>query len=568
MAPHSRIVIFTNFIFVAFVSLIVFWAKPQFEENAHLIKLIMYDCNGLMKDFYHFNDLIFWQTVLQKLYSVSYTVPWFPVFVIVLSSFSIVFILNLILKVGSKKSIPASVTLFLVFFLFFLLLNNLYWVEYDRVAFIVSGSAVIFFIVIPDLFSQQKSQILVYTIATIWYIGGVCLRPEIGIVTFVALSPTICLLFYPRITYCAKVFLPVFVVILCFTLAYGYNLMFSEEYYYKTEPDIEYELLDRANIVPLSKMTTKEDSMRYIAVTQQWMLGDLNNTPVEFIRQLLNKDNTWYNRVFFFLQPVEGRDRSILHLGKWFDMIKVKSIYSVYIFILFMLIYYVNGVGLALLTALSFFVLSFFISLSFSINSFDRIIEPLMGLGCVVHTLVLFKGNGLYKLHKLNKLISLFSVAAVVVLLACKLLEFKAKTDELSVEQRSVKEKIQRACSSNNRKYVVIFLDQVCLNTGDALQVFDVFNNKTLILSDFAQFSANSNFLATTQERTGCKGTDFLCRMKFIQDHASESVVIATKDRLNFFTDYMGALYGYKFNVVSSNNIWLSHTTYIWLPEK
>lgn len=560
--------LFVNLVLVISLAILLFWVKPQYEENAHLLKLIMYDCTGLMKNFYHFNDLVFWQPLLQWLYAANYNVPWFPILVIGLTFFSLVVVFNSILVVGTKKNIPEWVSISILLLLFFILSDNLYWIEPDRVAFIVSGLALVFFTLIPDLLDGRKRRLTAYLFASIWYVGGICLRPEIGTVIFIAFAPGICLLFYPKPFRALKVFLPIIVIVVCFALAYGYLVVFSNDYYYKTEPDIEYELLDRRNIVPLSDMTSGEDSAKYLAVTQYWMLGDVDRTTVEFVRKTIDKNNTWFDRLLFFLRPVEHKDKRLINLEGWVDMMLTKPIYALYILFLCLLLFYTRGIQIALFTGLSFVVLTIFVSLSFTINSFARITDPMLGLGCVLHTVVLYKQRGWEKPPLNNSLIPILSIIAILALFSQKLFHFKAETRYLSIKQTSIRKTLQQACESTDRKYVVIFLDQVCLNTGDALQVFDVFNGKTLLLPDFAQFSANSYFLSTTQRRTNCEATDFLCRMKFIQDHANESIIIGAKDRLDFFKYYMQNVYKYKFDVTQSPHIWLDYTTYIWLPSK
>ena len=553
-------------IFLALLFLLCeWWVRPHFEENFALWKLWLYASDGYTQGFHHLNDVIIWQEILEFLYGYDSSVAWFPLFVLFFSFLSVIIIVNASLFLAKDKGLSLPMALALVLILLPLLMANWFWVHQNRVAFLMCGSAILATMAVYGS-SNYHLKKWVFPGAVVWFVGGMFFRPEAALATLAILAPGYLIYFGGML----KKGLPPYLVFgSILFLFFGYfflKILNSHDFYYRTEPDVEYEIVDRRNVVPVSAMKTREDSLRYMAVTHYWMLGDVQKSDPEFIRSLLNKPSGFFDRFLFFLRPSSGNEKQFVNASSWYELVLanrfVVYLYGIVLLLALFLVGWKRVMIIGGFWALSTLLLSF----SFSINGYHRILEPMLALIGYMGVFILLVGISPAVSKKKHFILGVLLSAVAFGYIATQIYDAKQRSLRLSAAEAERKRRVEDVMEMSKRPLVWLHLEAAPLDTDDALVAFKGFGDKKLILSELVQCSANSGFLRQTTLMTGCEGTDFLCRIKYLKNHMHEIVIIATRERLKFYDDYMWGVYGLKTDFSTAYAIPLDGDVYFWLP--
>jgi hypothetical protein len=383
------------------------------------------------------------------------------------------------------------------------------------------------------------------------------------------------LLLLPSVVYiCAKVrtgvvwgLLPALPV----TLALGYFFYQAEtssDFRWQLEPDVEHELMDRRNLAPLHAQATGADSARQYAVALNWMLGDVEKNNATYVRSLINKPATWAHRYLFFMYPSAAQVPGLSFGQRVIGFLQVHCIY--FILLLGLLLTAAGSLAGVKRLHMALFVAGALLLLasSFTVNQYNRITQPLMAV-TFCWALYLWIGS-----------FSKTTMAAVpsqrlwrVVLMACTVLltgytlhsNHQTAYTENQLEAQ-IESRLNRVLQNHPQRTWVVTAANYTAYKTPALQPFTGFGNKSLLLPEIGQYSANPFFLSTIAQLTGCPPTNFECRMQFINNHKSEVIIIANKRRLQLYEYYMQAVYGLNLNWSNSPRIHLADDTYCWLP--
>ena len=98
---------------------------------------------------------------------------------------------------------------------------------------------------------------------------------------------------------------------LIFIFAFFYDIQNSEQFYKQIEPELEYELMSRNNIVDGSGMMNEVDSFRYQAVFNG-MWGDASTNDADFLRSLV-KPNRSNNVTYLFKNALKALEEAMLN---------------------------------------------------------------------------------------------------------------------------------------------------------------------------------------------------------------------------------------------------------------
>jgi hypothetical protein len=189
--------------------------------------------------------------------------------------------------------------------------EHLVYLNFTRVAFLSSFSG-LFAVLINQVqgrstFSSDAFHRLLFTV-------GALTRPESGLLALLicGMFYAVCLAAGPLtriVTNGIRVFAMPSAIALFILLWYGLDISRSDEFYKQIEPDLEYELMVRNNIVPVTEMGSTRDSLRYEAV-YRGLWGDATTNDVTFLRSLV-RDRTW-----------NANWRSYVY-GSWYSVSKV-----------------------------------------------------------------------------------------------------------------------------------------------------------------------------------------------------------------------------------------------------
>ena len=532
----------------------------HFEDHFAMYKMIVYETRDLTKNFHYMNDIMGWETAIGKMQHLFPSISWWSVFVTGSVAGSFILLHFIILKKSIAHGHPSVFTGFLLSLLWLFFFWNLFWVHHNRAAFFLAGSSLLCSTAYSEAEKNRsyywKNQLLFLVFA-----AGVFWRMEAGIVSFLLLLPMLAL----RTSFNFKNFFraygahTAFIIILL--SVYFFKTYYHPDFYYALEPETEYELSARGNVVPLSAMKTPQDSMKYIAVTKNWMLGDIQTTTPGYIRSLISKPSDQMHRYFFFLFPKSGT-RTEINLSSFFVSNTLLLLNLLFLLCLFAFARVWRSA--LLLSGYALFGIVLLLS-SFTVEGMNRVIEPFIFL--LVAAVILVANERLqFKAHPAFSagclLLTLINLSA----LGKETLNARSLSNELCRNESDTRQKTDKYINTSGRSIVLPVMDFSVFNTG-VFVPYNGFPGKKLLFFEYGQFSASPHFLKTIAAATGCTETDFGCRLRYLNDHKENFIVIARPKVVDFMEQYARKMYDIPLQLKRGSSVELNEETTIWFPE-
>lgn len=543
-----------------------FVCKPHFEESFSQWKLIMGLSESYTKNFHKFNDLFLIQYFFEALYAWNERVPWLPLVLFSLSFASIGIITKFLFTATFVRTQNSLLVFAFVFLVMALLCSNLLYIHHTRTSFLLTLCGWLVLISAESEKIIYKTKLVVTKFFALVIIAlGVLFRPEAGIVMSSVIG--VSLLFSDRRVLIRSRYVSLAIAgCLGLIIYFGYECLNSDSFYYQLEPDVEYEVVNRRNVIDPPANESVADKYRRMAITQYWMLGDVKLNDAGFVRACLDKPTTLLHRFGFFLFPSKSATNDTApESGAW--------IHKVAYAVLLMLI---------LLEAIAVFKTAFrkvplhFLSVVFwfavlfwgmaAISRYNRVVEPFL----VATIIWSWWFNAAHVPVFKAKLLKGFAAVVVAVLLAFIGLMVHAKNydvaQQLNHSEEHVDQVVRQVISEHPERDCVVMAYDFVVNQNSALKPFNGFSGKKLLVVEYAQFSANPDFLHASAVVTGCAEGDFNCTMSFIENNKDRMIVIGKEYRLKFYEDYMKFVYATEFNVTSGQKVPLAEDAFFWLP--
>ena len=541
----------------------LFLVKIHLDENTSLIKLIWGEKNGYFVGFDYIKDPGIWAYLFDSFYAALPSFEWVPAIILILSFTSIALILNLALTAILQTTGQKTPYVLLLCVLIVLLNENLVWIHHTRAAFLMCGSSILIalFLYARPSFRLRKFW---YFLSLMWFVGGMLLRPETALGSLMMMGLGVLLFFGKNVRASFNTLGPHILFLLSLGCYYIYHVANNTNYYYKLEPDVEYEMMDRNNIIPLSEMKNAKDSVKYEAIVHFWSQGDFTKTTPEFTRSLLNKPDDLVHRLFFFAFPPNTPQEK--HEKRYEGFPFLLSDIGVFLFCLI-----IAGLSLFLYgkrtgSFTTFYILASItlILFTFSINRYGRIVDPLTGLLC---SLGLF--SLLLNFPTGRKAFSRVFLLFIGLFLAGYTYVRFAETVKLSKKYTFVETRTTHAVDSlmrsSSRKYVYLTPTFSTFEMSP-FKPFHEFPNKQLIITEFAQYSVHKPFLKRLSEITGCEESDYLCRFQFLKTHEKDLIIISHEERLAFIDKYLRTMYGFETGFSKKPSTPLYDDVRVWMP--
>jgi hypothetical protein len=249
---------------------------------------------GTPYDHFYFFGHVGLLTIYAHLYKMFPEIPWMN-FVLYLSIGTSLFLIILSFVKSFKKSFLLGFVLFVI--AAFYIEQHVFFIH-TRVSFLLSFSALF------CLLSSQESQSL--SIGKYFLFFGIFMtalitrsEPAMIMLLLVALFDFTVLskgaLAQVIFKQLKLYFLPGLACLL-YIGAYLYDVQHADKFYKQIEPELEYELMSRNNIVGVSAVTTRIDSFRYQAVFNG-MWGDATTNDAAFLRSLVGGEQNSYSNL-------------------------------------------------------------------------------------------------------------------------------------------------------------------------------------------------------------------------------------------------------------------------------
>jgi len=248
-----------------------------------------------------YNDFFYLTHILLvEGYSVLYgcwpETHWLGVIQLAYLIIALTVILYVFYRVGPSKL--AFVVLAIVVSVFFI--EQIVSQIYTRTSFLLSFAALL------ALCYERRENTLskeTWVLYMTMFLIAVLTRPESAALMLIVVSVFYFLIvergrFFERIRESIKLFAPLSIFPIVVFVWMQWGIMSTDEFYKQIEPDVEYELSVRNNIVPIGTMKTERDSFRYMAIDRV-MWGDATTNDALFLRSLIGsgEDVTVADRV-------------------------------------------------------------------------------------------------------------------------------------------------------------------------------------------------------------------------------------------------------------------------------
>ncbi len=254
-------------------------------------------------DFYYI-ALVGYGYVLSAAYSLFPFVPWYDILIYTLLLISG----SVVLHVFKRRQLSVSIStlariLIIGVILFFLLLPNMLLLNQTRSSIFISAAGLLWIFHISG--KQNSSSIFklpMYYLAVGLFILGSLIRLEGGIATLVVFGCGG--LFLTRKTLeSVKVLIIPGVLLLVLFGSFALQGLHSDRFVHQVEPDIEYQISGKGNVVGLEQMKTGADSAKYM-MAERWIVNDPEHISIAFLRSIIKKENDTKERLAYARQAL------------------------------------------------------------------------------------------------------------------------------------------------------------------------------------------------------------------------------------------------------------------------
>lgn len=311
----------------------------------------------------------------------------------------------------------------------------------------------------------------------------------------------------------------------------------TDSFYKKVEPDIETQITVRSNVVPLSHMQTRRDSLRYTAgVNMLW--GDPDIITVDFLRSLLTHDQQ------FFANPKQWQ-RTRGTLVELYETHKALVVYNALLIAITFVFVFLSGKPRALLYLLycaSFVVLVVMQIYFVKIN--ERSFFPLLAIFSYINLVVALTFGG-------RAVMILIGLVTLPVLIS-RVTETRQNVQMMKAEWETH--------DKNMQILRAIAKDQIIVLNTSTIRFFTVFN-KPFYPFDYSSFNkvyineaqvlttipAYANYL---QNDCQCDVRNFSNFFRYLQQVNNKQVYfLSSTTRMELITRYLKGIHNFELNI-------------------
>lgn len=423
--------------------------------------------------------------------------------------------------------------------------QNIHFI-FTRVSFMVSGISMIALFYFYKESGSIKARPIQFLFLNSWFFIGTLTRSESSTVIF--LQTLFFGLFYLK-NIKRLITLALFPSIILGSILtwIGYDLMTTKEFYKQVEPEIEAQFCERENMIPISKMKTYNDSVKYMAAKKIFWSDPKQITP-SFMRSLINKEglsyfnkNQWA-RVYKNLLAISLRFWHLELIGILLiiSLIVFKTPQSKWEF------FYTIGF------ALSFWILIAIQTYTVKVN--DRSFSPVISIFLFSFVVAILANNSI--LTK-NKTLVFFISNILGALFLIQLFYLKNESKQLKSNLEKYKSNINIIKSIAKRKILVVNSSSID---------FLVSGNKPFHPFNFSQFEKvyitdgfNMPFLPYYRRylemQCHCNMEDFPSFWSYLLQNNEKVVIFSSFERIEILKSYLKIIHDFSIPIYEEKGI-------------
>jgi hypothetical protein len=396
--------------------------------------------------------------------------------------------------------------------------------------------------VAEDLTIKYPAKLRPYLAGLMYFITGYLIRPEAAIGTII-ISGGYFLIRESALLKTIRRLSPHYLFAIGMTTYFGIQMVQDDSFTRQVEPDIEYQILAKGNLVPLSEMTNAADSARYM-MAQSWIVNDPEHISIAFLRSIIGHKENFSDRIFY-----AG--------GKLGEMLLTNHYYSLLIILILMLTAFLyhrypdNKEKLRRIILFYFFITSIVVGLTVLIKMEGRVWIPITLISLWLSLSDLLPMYFISRKATLSGLKKVFAVSALLLI---------PSLYSISCSANAAKDTYQRNQLftqelNNLPEKALVLLDISAVKLLYTSPFKDQFLRKDLkiLIHNLGTLSLTQQYSDYLRSYCHCDPSDYAAFYNYLY-HQKERYIIGYKYQLKLTEDYLKAVYElpYKFTLLSS----------------
>lgn len=443
-------------------------------------------------------------------------------------------------KAISNKPLYLSIILFTVSVFF---VEQIMLQVYTRISFMLSLASLLFFF---NLDKNKPHYYLQYFVGYIMFLVASLTRVEIALLTFLIISMYNIILmnekpFIKKIGETTLKIIPLFIPI---TIIFGwtfYEINNSTEFYKQIEPDVEYELTGRDNIVPIANMKSKIDSLRYLAIDKV-VWGDASTNDANFLRSLIRSKSITDSTSVLLTKAI----KSIIESSKD-QVVLIISVHVILMLLLFQ--FYLNKLNKIFLILVFHIAFLFTIlALSYRIKMTETAISSLFFVVLILYLLLLYKDLSLK---------NTFGKICILILTVLTVFQINStinKSNNLKYRTQFFEESLKIIKTNFAEKNILLNGESIKLLY--AFTPFSTYNFspplKNIIIYDSQHLSSVEPYKTFLAKDCNCDPNHYGEYFSYLKTNKNENVFLMSEDFKEFLEEYLVVVHNLDIKFINS----------------
>ncbi len=484
---------------------------------------------------FYYQTMVFVSYALAFLYEEIPALPWYDLYGYSLLLISSTLVSYILFELLCKYKINLVAKLLVILFVFTIIVApNIVFLNQTRISIFVPAVALIFWSFLNGR-KQEGSFItsIHYYSCILLFLLGAMVRLEGGLLA-------LAIVFVYEFLTSAKKTSSILQFSIPSLLMFAVILMFvfiaknSNEFNWKIEPDIEYQISDRQNVVPINEMQNAKDSAKYIMATN-WIVNDPNNISVEFLESIIAKSKVRPDAkgyMIFRLKHMIGRHYVIFLL---------------FLLCILLCFYYFFNHEIKLLQLITIvlfngFIISILIGIMVSVKMEDKIWIPVLSISILLNIIYVLNRTHLntQPIKESSKwyLVLCFFIFSI---LGCRYLNSMIQPNKSALKKSLAF--INTINEDVSEKYLMLDVSSIHYTYTAPFNNVHFSNRFILLLYNLGSLSLTPQYKTYLDGVCQCNSSDYGEMYEFLYSKKEDVAILGKKNSLKLTENYLADVY-------------------------
>ncbi len=317
------------------------------------------------------------------------------------------------------------------------------------------------------------------------------------------------------------------------------DIRFSDSYYKKTEPDLLYQITEKGNVVPLSQMSTRADSVKYKAALW-WMVTEPDIMTVDFLNSLVVRDKI-FSTSYLRNRHMKTREILLPRIKKYYPILLLNFLLTgVAFFCLFQ-----AGLKTGFIRLLAFNISAWTVVylIAFFIKMEDRLFIALASLIIMFNCFYLLRNRVLDALRQKRKMgmTVLAGVFAIAVMSVSRVLAEKREFEETIAGNNAMINQLHDAAAGKTLVFSSTGLDMVETEVFSRVAFPEA---KQVMCYDFGSYSLVERYKKFLDNACQCNSSSMPEFFGYLLENKHNVIYVSQMNRMELIREYMKVIHG------------------------